>query len=462
MARTDTLGNFLTDVAEAIRTKEGTADKIKASDFDTRISNLSGGGSEDLTEEFETYENELEEQNITLNDIIRALKGKGTGSGSANINIFIQEDEPTSFEGIWFKTSQEIPKNVELASGLSGDTISLSEPYNVLPKGTILCAVGGYGDHVYIIGGTDDTGAAYKYNINTKTITNIPGPPIGVADSYYATVGEELYMFGGSVNQKQALKFNMRTETYTILTNSTTNLVNGFATAVGTDIHLIGSYNNRKLHMKYDTINNTYTTLTNLPYDSAYSRGYTVGTKIYVIGSQSSYRSYVYDTATNTYSNLADTPYVMFNHLCFGNEEYAFLIGTETSGSYRKYITRYDIAHNSFTSKFMTLPYDLYNGGLTYLNGIAYAVGGMSSTSLKHASILEMEHDTLNYSITDGVLLINSDTRAGFKTELYTSGETVNRLTYDLVDADIIVNSMIQNDIETYYGDGTQWIKFKN
>lgn len=45
MARIDTLGNFLTDVAEAIREKEGTTETIPASEFDTRISNLSGGGS---------------------------------------------------------------------------------------------------------------------------------------------------------------------------------------------------------------------------------------------------------------------------------------------------------------------------------------------------------------------------------------------------------------------------------
>lgn len=48
MARTDTLGNFLTDVAEAIRTKEGTTETISASEFDTRIANLSGGGTGEL------------------------------------------------------------------------------------------------------------------------------------------------------------------------------------------------------------------------------------------------------------------------------------------------------------------------------------------------------------------------------------------------------------------------------
>ena len=81
MARTDTLGNFLTDVAEAIRAKEGTTEKIHASDFDTRISNLpSGSGDgENLTSEVNTYGDELEEQNITLVDIINTLADKSSG-----------------------------------------------------------------------------------------------------------------------------------------------------------------------------------------------------------------------------------------------------------------------------------------------------------------------------------------------------------------------------------------------
>ena len=44
MARTDNLTNFLTDVADAIRTKKGTSETIKASDFDTEIENLPSGG----------------------------------------------------------------------------------------------------------------------------------------------------------------------------------------------------------------------------------------------------------------------------------------------------------------------------------------------------------------------------------------------------------------------------------
>lgn len=46
MARTNNLSNFLTDIAEAIRTKKNTTDKIYASNFDTEIINLPSGGTD--------------------------------------------------------------------------------------------------------------------------------------------------------------------------------------------------------------------------------------------------------------------------------------------------------------------------------------------------------------------------------------------------------------------------------
>lgn len=43
MARIDTLGNFLTDVADAIREKTGSEETIQASEFDTAISEIPSG-----------------------------------------------------------------------------------------------------------------------------------------------------------------------------------------------------------------------------------------------------------------------------------------------------------------------------------------------------------------------------------------------------------------------------------
>ena len=49
MARTDTLPHFLTDVADAIRTKTGTSETIQASTFDTAISNIPSGSATPTT-----------------------------------------------------------------------------------------------------------------------------------------------------------------------------------------------------------------------------------------------------------------------------------------------------------------------------------------------------------------------------------------------------------------------------
>lgn len=56
MARIDTLANFLTDIANAIRVKGGTSKSINAVDFDTAIANLPSGGAPTLPSEYQQVE----------------------------------------------------------------------------------------------------------------------------------------------------------------------------------------------------------------------------------------------------------------------------------------------------------------------------------------------------------------------------------------------------------------------
>lgn len=96
MARTDTLGNFLTDVAEAIRTKEGTTETIPANEFDTRITNLSVGGKyaprmimfRDYSGTELDYELEnLDTSNLTdMSDMLRGCK-KITSYNISHFNV---------------------------------------------------------------------------------------------------------------------------------------------------------------------------------------------------------------------------------------------------------------------------------------------------------------------------------------------------------------------------------------
>ena len=48
MAKTDNLSDFLTDVANSIRTKTGTTEQINAQDFSNKILNIPSGGENTL------------------------------------------------------------------------------------------------------------------------------------------------------------------------------------------------------------------------------------------------------------------------------------------------------------------------------------------------------------------------------------------------------------------------------
>lgn len=74
MARTNNLTDFLTDVADAIRTKKGSQETIQASDFDTEIENLPSGGGADLSDYFLSV-NDLSatSSNNMLNRIVKKI-----------------------------------------------------------------------------------------------------------------------------------------------------------------------------------------------------------------------------------------------------------------------------------------------------------------------------------------------------------------------------------------------------
>ena len=57
MARIDTLTNFLTDIADAVREKSGNTDKISASLLDTEIRNLPVGGASKYAPRFISFYN---------------------------------------------------------------------------------------------------------------------------------------------------------------------------------------------------------------------------------------------------------------------------------------------------------------------------------------------------------------------------------------------------------------------
>ena len=79
MARIDTLGNFLTDVATAIRNKKGTTDTIPASNFDTEIASIESG--------------------VDINEYLSDTITKGTSSSGGWLKTIIKLRSPLTVEG---------------------------------------------------------------------------------------------------------------------------------------------------------------------------------------------------------------------------------------------------------------------------------------------------------------------------------------------------------------------------
>ena len=87
MARIDNLTNFLTDVATAIKDKKGDNTSIKASDFDTEITNLpSGGGSAPtkgfIAEEYDSDGYVTKARVVGMTSLVEGAFSNYTSSGS--------------------------------------------------------------------------------------------------------------------------------------------------------------------------------------------------------------------------------------------------------------------------------------------------------------------------------------------------------------------------------------------
>ena len=93
MARTNSLGNFLTDVADAIREKKGTTDTILASNFDTEIASIESGGdiNEYLSDTITKGNNSLGGWTKTIKKMRSPLTVEGTSAEYMFYNCPVNE-----------------------------------------------------------------------------------------------------------------------------------------------------------------------------------------------------------------------------------------------------------------------------------------------------------------------------------------------------------------------------------
>lgn len=94
MARTDNLNNFLTDVADAIRTKTGGTEQIQASQFDTEIESINTGITPNgIVESYYAYAGE----NISAGDFVQFINGAASTETGVSEDVQLGSESQTGY-----------------------------------------------------------------------------------------------------------------------------------------------------------------------------------------------------------------------------------------------------------------------------------------------------------------------------------------------------------------------------
>ena len=497
MARIDNLINFLTDVASAIRTKKDSEATIAAEDFDTEILNLpSQGEYQDKSLEITTNGNyrvdpdtgydamtsvdisvaispNLQDVTLTQNGTYTAGQGyDGIGqvvvdvpeAGGLELNIYCQETEPSKKDGIWLETDKESDNIVideSVISGLHWNNSGLPPiPYAyfhglTVAKGTDVYLFGTYGNS-----SSPGSKNLYKYNTLTNIYTKLSDMPYKYSSGTGALVGNYVYIFGANnANFKIAYKYDTLNDIYTQISDVPYTCWDSDCAVYGNDIYLFGGGGDstqRKYAYKYNTLTDTYTRLTDIPYIFYAGSVAIVDKNIYLFGSEiSGYTRYAYkyNILTNTYTRLTDIPYDFCRGAVQGMENKVYLFGTNASAG-RQNAYEYNPLTNTYI-KLSDIPNTFNkNNAVAIKNKDIYLFGGeFHPTLVQRLSFVQKQYE--NNSI------IISSIKANTECNIISSGIKNLKVKFSNVYY-YTTSDGLDNTIPTYYGDGTQWIKFKN
>lgn len=414
--------------------------------------NVAGGSGEDL-------EAEISAQEVLIQQLQTEL-AKKTSSATLELNVFTQTTEPIGKDGIWLQINKT-PDNIEFVDNpYNGGywnynkTISLNAPPITASDVT-------YNGQYVFIKGSDKT-SFYKWDISTDTYEKLPDTPDNTEQASIAAVGNYVYFFGGATRQfgsNNVYKYDIVNKQFIQLTNLPYTFQGfGRAKVIGTDIYLMGDKNfnsdSSQRNTKWDTLTDTYRVMATIPYRTDDSSFAVVGKDIYIIGGGSynhnEYKFYKYDTLSDIYTEVGTLPVACVSSctIGIGTDIYMFRVSGDNH-----VVTKYNITSNTFTT-LTPCNYSISGQGVLVGNDIYFFTYDNGSYLTATFTINVVEYSNNSVVIAQGI--------PSYLTLLIKNEEYEN-LKFHFNDAFFYedINGLIDT-IPTYYGDGTQWIKFKN
>lgn len=381
---------------------------------------------------------------------------KGSGGGSSKANVFIQEAEPETKEGIWFKKTSGTYNKL-----ITADTIS-SEPYfEVGPtqlyqhKEVPSIAVG---TDIYMFSdATTASNKAEKYNTITDTCSNLAeyNPTSDKLSNGGSLFWDESLNAIGIINNKDYTHYMLDTNIYDdsgsvnsqftwyshmLLPNFNNNIYNAAASAL----------------LILNNINKNVTRVA-IPVTDYYSGWHTIlkGNSIYLFpcDSYNMLKTYRYDIDTNSFTELASMPYGTLKSVAELNNN-IHIFGIKDSGNYPQYNKHYIYNINTDTwteAPDLSTPVTLFSRAVT-INDTIY----ITSADANAKTILKYREPSISFE-PNSVVLQNGST---YKTALLTQPANVQGRVTTSFDKAYMTDSsgnLITTD-EKYYGNGTEWI----
>lgn len=423
-----TLTNLLTDIADAIREKNGASGSIPALEFPDRIRSISGGGSDCMPAPDEYHDYITEAKNLYTGDyaniaIVESDNILNVAFLMDDFTVLSYDEASTEFTAIgWlyceYNKDAQTWRVVDYRTVASTGTnyvkhIRYSSVYwkyngkTIFPVGASGGGGGGAGLNIaYGDTAPDDTTKLWVNAAEPSSVKVTTGLTFGdnsiasvgvmgkaITNMASGKVGSKVYLFGGYSGGRLNTISSYDTATGELKTLSATlpTAASGIsAGVVGDKIYLFGGStgsNQNKIH-RFDTATETIETLSvTLPKPLSEIGVGVIGERIYLLGgkaSQATNTVYVFDTATETIATLATTLPENRKGMAAGvvGTKIYLLGGHDVRGNYMNTIVAFDTTTETFETMEATLPTAAYDFGYAVIGAKIYLFGGWALKAL--------------------------------------------------------------------------------
>ncbi|WP_137744830.1 Kelch repeat-containing protein [Robertmurraya siralis] len=407
------------------------------------------------------------------------------GGGGAGLNVYTEVNEPPKKEGVWIKTDKKYKKIISdtmawIANSFRDPSLIADMPTPRFGVRTVYC-----NGAIYAIGGQQNSsfyGRCYKYDIVSNTWSEITSPQYLIAGGHSVdAIDNKIYVIGGYTQTGTANPLGV-VQIY----DTNTGVWSLGTTMTGANAGILTLYghssavHDRKIYC-FDGrsgggVNFAYMIAYDVDADNwsivhqNMSSGYYFNAPAFYVGGYiyQFYSGIISPTATRIrrikldtgdIDILPDAPFLVPRHdegvLVDGN----VYLCSETD------FYEFDTTNHVF-DLVSPLPSDLYGRlgkRLAYYDGIIYFMGSGVNASTQLGETTSFSFIPKIYDEGTFVLIRTDNFYGLYKTELVTpfniSGDFIRMVT-SFDNAYLFVDNTLLS-LESYYGDGAQWIKFK-